>query len=279
MKKFVVAALLCAAGAISHAALPQAPSASEAESLAKSLKILKAGEVGDLAGKATFKASEAYGFLDPSNTDKFLQVMGNPPRTTSVAIVARKTDWFGVLDFSPEGYVKDDEKLDADELLKGLKAGNADANEAKRKAGYPTMQLEGWALPPHYDRESKRLEWGTLLRDEKGNKVVNVSTRILGRSGITSAVLVTSPETMDADLKDFKVALKDFDYNSGEKYSEWKEGDKVAAYGLGALVLGGAAAAAASKGGLKAIGVAIAAACAALWGGVKKVFGKKPPTA
>ena len=80
---------------------------------------------------------------------------------------------------------------------------------------------------------------------------------------------------MDQDLLDFKAALKNFDYVSGEKYSEWKEGDKVAAYGLGALVLGGAAAAATSKGGIKVVWLAILAGIAALWAGIKRFFGRK----
>ena len=76
-------------------------------------------------------------------------------------------------------------------------------------------------------------------------------------------------------MADFKLALKNFDYVSGEKYSEWKQGDKVAAFGLGALVLGGAAAVATSKGGFKMVFLAIAAGAAALWGGFKKFFGRK----
>ena len=74
---------------------------------------------------------------------------------------------------------------------------------------------------------------------------------------------------------DFKATLKNFDYVSGEKYSEWKQGDKVAAYGLGALVLGGAAAVATKKGGLKLLWIAILGAGAALWAGFKKFFAKK----
>jgi uncharacterized membrane-anchored protein len=113
---------------------------------------------------------------------------------------------------------------------------------------------------------------GTRLRAEDNSAVVNVSTKILGRSGYTHAILVSSPETMEVDLADFKKALKNFEYISGEKYSEWKEGDKIAAYGLGALVLGGAAAVATSKGGLKMIFIA---AVAGLWDGVKKFFSRK----
>ena len=76
-------------------------------------------------------------------------------------------------------------------------------------------------------------------------------------------------------MQHFKAALKSFEYIGGEKYSEWREGDKVAAYGLGALVLGGAAAAVSSKGGFKVIGLAIAAAAAAVWAGLKKLLARK----
>jgi uncharacterized membrane-anchored protein len=63
-----------------------------------------------------------------------------------------------------------------------------------------------------------------------------------------SAVLVSEPASLDADIKEFKSVLKSFAYNSGESYSEFKSGDKVAEYGLAALILGGAAAVATKKG-------------------------------
>jgi uncharacterized membrane-anchored protein len=246
----------------------------EAEQQLKELPWMKAGATGDLDGKAHFKVSESYTFLASADTDKFLKLNGNPPPGNAVTIAPTKGNWFGILTFAPEGYVKDDEKIDADALLKSLRDNNEAGNTEKQKQGYRTLTLEGWALAPRYDRENKRLEWGTLLRSQDNQKVVNVSTRILGRSGYTSAILVTSPETLDTDLQDFKTALKDFDYVKGEKYSEWRDGDKVAAYGLGALVLGGAAAAVASKGGFKVIGLALLAAGGAIWGGLKKFFAR-----
>ena len=235
----------------------------------------RAGQTGDLTGKANFKVSEAYTFLAADDTDKFLKLNGNLPHHGAVTIAPTKGNWFGILSFSPEGYVKDDETIDAAALLETLKKNNVLGNEERTKQGYPTMELEGWALAPRYDRANKRLEWGTLLRSQDNTKVINVSTRILGRSGYTSAILVTSANSLDADLQDFKTALKDFDYVSGEKYSEWREGDKVAAYGLGALVLGGAAAAVASKGGFKAIGLAIMAVVGAAWAGMKKLIARR----
>lgn len=240
----------------------------------RELKWLPPGQVGSVAGKGQFKATEHYSFLGSADTDKFLQLNGNPPTGHSYTIAPAKGQWFGVLQFADEGYIKDDEKIDAPALLASLKKNNEAANEAKKKQGYEAIVLEDWAIPPRYDADSKRLEWGTRLRTADNQQVVNVSTRILGRSGYTSAVLVTSPETVEADLADFKKALKDYDYVSGEKYSEWREGDKVAAYGLGALVLGGAAAVATSKGGFKAIGLAIVAGIAAVGAVFRRFFSR-----
>lgn len=271
MRKTLIA--LGLAGACLFALAQNTPE--ERQKLAQSLKWLEPGKAGSIAGKAQFRTSEAYTFLGTADTDTFLKLNGNPPPGNAYTIAPTRADWFGILSFADEGYVKDDEKIDADELLKSLKEQNAAGNEKKQKAGYDPLLLEGWAIPPRYDSENKRLEWGTRLRYPKDNSVVvNVSTRILGRSGYTAAILVTTPETVEKDLADFKVALKNFDYVSGEKYSEWKQGDKVAAYGLGALVLGGAAAAASSKGFLKAIGLAILAAGAAVWAGVKRFFSR-----
>lgn len=234
--------------------------------------------VGHVSDKAEMKLTGSLQFLDAPNTDNFLKANGNLSQKTSYTIVNAngKANWFAILQYIDEGYVKDDEKIDADALLTSLKEGNVQINEAKRKQGLPTMTLMGWYFPPRYDSVSKRLEWGTSLRDDATKSItVNVTTKILGRGGYTAAILVSGPESMETDLIDFKQALKNYDYVNGEKYREWKEGDKVAAYGLGALVLGGAAAVATKKGGFKLLWVAVLAAASAVWAGIKKLFGKK----
>lgn len=268
MKKTLLAAALSLTFAVAKAQPHQIPEL-------KNLNWQVTPSIGKIGDKGEFKIPEPLLFLDAADTNKFLQFNGNLPQTSSYTIATKKGYWFGVLQFMNEGYVKDDEKIDADALLESLKEGNRQGNEEKRKQGLETLILDGWYFPPRYDTETKRLEWGTKLRSEKDQSItVNVTTKILGRSGYISAILVSSPESLDKDLIDFKQALKNFDYVSGEKYSEWKEGDKVAAYGLGALVLGGAAAVATKKGGLKLIWLAILGAGAAIWAGVKKIFNK-----
>ena len=63
-----------------------------------------------------------------------------------------------------------------------------------------------------------------------------------------SAILVSNPINLDRDIRSYKIALQNFDFYPGQRYAEFQSGDKIAEYGLGALVLGGAAAVAAKKG-------------------------------
>jgi uncharacterized membrane-anchored protein len=203
---------------------------------------------GNIAGKATIKLDDGLRFLDSKNTSEFLTLNGNLPQPNMFTVATKTLSWFSVFKFLDEGYVKDDEKIDTDGLLKTLKENNTASTEERKKRGLPGLFLEGWFIAPRYDVDTKRLEWATLLRSDNGEKVVNFSTKILGRGGHMDVVLVSDPQNLEADIKEFKGALKGFEYVPGERYAEWKPGEKVAAYGLGALVLGGAAAVATKKG-------------------------------
>ena len=240
---------------------------------------------GAIAGKAKIKIPEGYAFLDDRNTRRFIELMGNPPRDNHYMIAPAALDWFAVFSFDAVGYVKDDEKIDADALLKSLREGDERGNEERKRLGMSAIFTDGWHVPPHYDAQTKRLEWGLRLRDDKGRTNVNYTSRLLGRTGVMSAVLVTSPNTLDEDMKAFNAALKGYEFVAGEKYAEFKSGDKIAEYGLAALVVGGAAAAAAKSGLLKSLGkflwVIIGGAIAGGWALLRKLFGRKetPPPA
>ena len=265
--------------------VPGVGSAQGDDTVAKKVRALDwktAPDLGQIAGKATINLDNHLGFLDATNTSQFLTLLGNLPQTNSYTVSASDMHWFSIFRFKDEGYVKDDEKIDADALLKTLKENNLAAQDERKKRNLPGLLLEGWAIPPRYDPATKRLEWATLLRTDSGDKTVNFSTKILGRRGHMDVVLVSSPETLEKDIVEFKTSLKGFDYVAGERYSEWTQGDKVAAYGLGALVLGGAAALATKKGLWAVIGGFLAAAWKLVAGvaiaaiaGMKKLFSKK----
>jgi uncharacterized membrane-anchored protein len=237
---------------------------------------------GAIAGKAKIRIPEGYAFLDDRNTRRFIELMGNPPRDNHYMIAPAALDWFAIFSFDPVGYVKDDEKIDADALLKSLKESDERGNEERKRLGMSAIFTDGWHVPPHYDAETKRLEWGVRLRDDRGRTNVNYTSRLLGRTGVMSAVLVTSPNTLGEDMKAFSATLKGYEFVAGEKYAEFKSGDKIAEYGLAALVVGGAAAAAAKAGWLKFLGkfwYLILAGLALVWGMIKKLFTRRetPP--
>lgn len=203
------------------------------------------GRIGD---KAVIQVPQGYVFLDERNTSRFLELTGNPPREGHYLYAPQSLEWFAVFAFDASGYVKDDEKIDPDQLLATLKRSDGPENDERKRLGMEAIYTEGWQVAPHYDSDTRRLEWGMRLRTARGHYVVNYSSRLLGRTGVMRAILVSDPDSLEADMLRFKVALKDFTYVQGERYSEFKPGDKVAAYGLGALIVGGAAAVATKKG-------------------------------
>ena len=234
---------------------------------------------GAIGAKAKIRIPDGHAFLDERNTRRFLELMGNPPRDGHYMIAPATLDWFAVFSFDPVGYVKDDEKIDADELLESLKKGDGPGNEERKRLGMAPIYTDGWHVPPHYDSGTKRLEWGMRLRDDSGARHVNYTSRLLGRSGVMSAVLVSSPQTLNEDMQAFNSSLSGYQFVAGEQYAEFKQGDKIAEYGLAALVMGGAAAAAAKAGLFKSLGkflwVIIGGALMGGWALLKRFFGRR----
>ncbi len=237
------------------------------------------GRVGD---KAQLGIPKAASLLPEANGAKFLELTGNLPESGQTVLV--KDNWWATFAFVESGYIKDDEKLDADALLKRLRDGDRASNEERRKLGIDELFTDGWAVPPHYDQASKQLEWGVRLHSSSSPRpVVNYTMRILGRHGYESVTLVTDEETLDHDVQELRGMLaSSFRFNAGERYDEFKPGDHIAEFGLGALVLGGAAAAAVKGGWFKGLLAALAAgwklaaaAVVALFAGIRKLFSRK----
>jgi uncharacterized membrane-anchored protein len=182
-----------------------------------------------------------------------------------------------IFEFDETGYVKDDEKesLDTKAMLKQMKASNKKGNKERKKRGWRTLDLVDWEIPPHYDEITHNLEWATRLRTEENEELVNYNTRLLGRTGVMRVTLVTDPENLENALPSFQKVIADFTYKSGFRYAEYRQGDKIAKYGLTALVVGGATAVAAKSGLLKGLWKLIVAAAVGIAAFVRKILGRK----
>lgn len=254
LKKLLVA--LCALPLLAIAA----PNEEDPTAALRALDWHVGPDTEEVVGKATLETpDEETLFLDETDSTKFLKLTGNLPEPGNNIVLSKSDGWWADFSFDPIGYVKDDEKIDTDALLATLKKSDGPSNEQRKRLGLPALHTEGWYVPPHYDPQTKRLEWGVKLQSE-GRTSLNYTIRLLGRTGVMSATLVSSPENLDEDVASFKEVLDGFEFKPGERYSEFKKGDHVAEYGLAALVAGGAAAVAAKKGLFAVIGGFLAAA-------------------
>lgn len=242
----------------------------------------------DLGEKvAELKVPENFVFAGAEDTKKLMESFGNPADGTEVGFLAPADEnetWFVVFEYHDVGFIKDadKEKIDADALLKSIREGTEEANKVRKEKGMGTISVVGWDEPPRYDAQTNNLVWAIRGRGSDGDEVVNYNSRILGREGYTSVTLVTDPGTLATLKPRLAGILGGFSYKSGRRYSEWVAGDKVAAYGLTALVAGGAGAAAAKLGLFAVLGKflakgwkLVAAAVVALGAGAKKLFGGK----
>lgn len=265
---------------LSSMAIATVPSEQEAAKGIEALQWQQGPAAAPIGTKAILNVNQDVVYIDAANSRKFLELTGNLPSDNYYVIFNTKDRWWAGFSFDESGYIKDDDKIDPNAILQRLKDGDASANTERRKLGLSELYTDGWYVPPHYDALTKRLEWAVRLRS--GNDfTANYTIRLLGRSGVTSATLVSNPDVLDQNVQSFKAVLPGFEYKSGEKYSEFKQGDRVAEYGLAALIAGGAAAVATKKGFWGAIGAFLAAswkiaagAVVAVGAGIKKMLSR-----
>jgi uncharacterized membrane-anchored protein len=261
--------------------------AQKADSGVKS-NMLKGPAKAHLDTYAEIKVPEGYVFIDGKGTRSLLKAKGEPTSGHEVGLlVSTNESWSVFFEFSDIGYVKDDDKdkLDPDKLLDSIKRGTAEANKERERAGNPPLQIVGWEVPPKYDATTHNLEWAIRATSE-GRPLLNYNTRLLGRKGVMEVVLVVDPEKLKETLPVFRNLLTGYTFSSGQTYAEYRQGDKVAKYGLAALVLGGAAVGAAKLGLLgplliflkkawKLVVVAVAAVAASIKKFFARLFGRK----
>jgi uncharacterized membrane-anchored protein len=240
-----------------------------------------------LGPHATLNVPDGYAFLDPAGTRSLNTILHDPTKSVDQYTLAPKSlKWIALFSYQDIGYVKDDEKLDPDAILQSYREGTEAANKERRERGWDELNVVGWYAAPQYDSQIKSLAWSILGEDVKSHqRIVNYDTRLLGRHGVMGVTVISSQSDLTAAIADFKNTLSGFQFASGESYAEYRPGDRVAEYGLAALITGGALAVAAKKGLFTVIGSFLIAAWkfvlagfVALSAWVKNLFKKKQST-
>jgi uncharacterized membrane-anchored protein len=243
--------------------------------LVKILNSLKyqQGEINLKDGLATLNVPKDFNFLGPDDAETVLvKLWGNPPssdKPLGLLIPAGMTPassnaWVVTIDYSEDGYVSDTNasSIDYTKLLQQMQQGVAEENKERQKQGYQTITLVGWAEPPHYDAATHKLYWAKDLKfGDDSSDTLNYCIRILGRRGVLELDAVSALGQLDEIHQQAPEILGMVDFKEGNRYADFDpKVDKVAKYGIAALVAGGVLGAAAKFGLLKLIWVGILAA-------------------
>jgi len=251
LKNFLVS-LLCALGAL-NPALADAPAAPVNEQQFEAGLKFQTGKIALPGGIATLDLPASFRYLPPADAETVLtKGWGNPPghKTLGMIVpagvnVVSAASWGVVITYDEDGHVADDEadSIKYDELLKTIQKELADANPERQKQGYGSMTLVNWAESPRYDKTSHKMYWAQELQiDNAPVHTLNYNIRVLGRKGVLVLNAVAGMDQLATIREEMKLVTAVSEFTPGNRYTDFNSTtDKVAEYGLAALVAGGVA--------------------------------------
>ncbi|WP_313429324.1 DUF2167 domain-containing protein [Pseudomonas sp.] len=274
LRQLLAAVLLCATTlpAIAASTPASAPTTSEqpqqtAEQWLATLKP-QHGNITLPSGIASLQLNNEFYYLSPADTERLLtEGWGNPPGFKTLGMIIptavnplADNGWGVIISYKNDGHISDDDaaKIDYAELLEQMKAEDEEDNKERRKQGYAGLTLLGWAEPPSYDQATHKMYWARELKAEDADQTtLNYSIRVLGREGVLELNAVAAMADLQTIKQETPKILAFTNFTDGNRYADYDaKTDKLAPYGLAALVAGGIAA----KAGLFAkIGVALLA--------------------
>lgn len=204
--------------------------------------------IGD--GIARLKLKKGFKFLNAEQSRYVIHdLWGNPPREDVLGMIFPEnggpftdSSFAFIVSYEASGFVKDDdaEEIDYDDMLKTIQQSEPESNKARQEAGYEPIHMEGWAAKPFYDKNKKVLHWAKELQfGGEDYNTLNYDVRVLGRKGILSLNAVATMSELPLVKANINDVLEMPEFTAGNQYADFdSKTDKVAEYGIGALVAG-----------------------------------------
>ena len=171
---------------------------------------------------------------------RFETLLGNgdlASRHVEAVVVNRRNEQVIFQSFNDEGYVTlDDWKdVDAAAMLETIKDNTEKGNAERGRDGFAAVHVKSWLQPPTLDRDGNTVRWA-IAADDGNTPIVNAVALRLGRRGFEKLTWVGDAGAYAAVGGELDLMLRSHAFDPGFRYADYVTGDKVAAYGAGALV-------------------------------------------
>lgn len=243
-------------------------------------------------GIGTLNVPAGFKYLDAKQAERVLVDLWGNPSSENISLGLLIPENHGVMSdsgyvfniqYDEIGYVKDGDadEIDYKELLETMQTEASEENEARKKEGYETIAIVGWASTPYYDKNNKILHWAKEIKfGESEDHTLNYNIRVLGRKGVLVLNAISSMDNLNYVKADIPKLLNVVQFTAGNQYKDFDSSvDNVAAWTIGGLVAGKVLA----KAGLFAVilkfGKVIAIGAVGLFGFLWNRFKKKKENA
>jgi uncharacterized membrane-anchored protein len=165
-----------------------------------------------------------------------LELTNGTSHAQDEALLVDKQDDLIVFDWQPEGYVSSDDwaDVDATAMLRTITEHTATENIEREKRHLSDLTIAGWLKEPTLDRASNTAFW-TIEVQDSGKALVNSTALRLARQGYERIVWVAD-KARYGNSTVLQTMLTANDFPIGTRYVDHATGDKMAGYGVAALV-------------------------------------------
>lgn len=189
----------------------------------------------NLGTVATVQVPAGFKFTDASGARRLLPKL---PSNAIGLLTPEAGGWVVLFSYSGIGYVSDTgtDGLDADSILKTVRSQVESQLDASFQQGKVPITGINWAIRPNYDSVDHSLEWA-LTADSGAASITNVNhtIRLLGRHGILEATAVV-PGLAGIQSVPLKSLAQAISFNEGERYADYRAGDKPSRLNLAQLI-------------------------------------------
>jgi uncharacterized membrane-anchored protein len=229
---------LCTAAVFAGLLAPGFAQQKTVEDQITALHWIKSGTIGFSASSSRVSLPPGFIGINGQDARTYEEITQGHPDNDTEAVLLDKDDNEVVFEYFPSGFITIDDWQDLDPkgLIREISDNTEAANAKRREKGVPELHVIGWVQEPSFDRTTKTVFWAINAKSSDGTSVVNSVALRLGRSGYEKVIWIT-------DLANFKPSggvldtmLRAHSFDPGQRYDDHVEGDKLAGYGIAALV-------------------------------------------